>query len=64
MSNGNENIVHVEAIEGLMSEVNAHIELINARFVKEYAAKEQAMEEANEFQAGIVHDLRTLFEGD
>jgi len=64
MSNGNENIVHVEAVEGLMSEVNAHLEMIDPKYAKEHTAKDQALREANDFQAGALHALRILCEGD
>ena len=62
MSNGNENIVHVEAIEGLVSEINAHIELLSPTYAKQFAVKEQAAEDINDFQLGPLHDMRILFE--
>ena len=61
---GNENIMHVEAIEGLMSEINAHLEMIDPKYHKEHTAKEQAIREANDFQMGALHNLRILCEGD
>lgn len=64
MNDGNENIVHVNAIEGLMSEVNAHLELIDPKYYKEQTAKEQALKEANDFQTGALYALRILYEGD
>ena len=64
MNNGNENIVHVEAIENLCSEINAHIELLNPAGARQTLSKEQALEDMNEFQIGTLHDMRTLFEGD
>jgi len=64
MSNGNENIMHVEAVEGLMSEANAHLEMIDPKDDKEIKAKIKALREANNFQAGALHELRILCEGD
>ena len=64
MSNGNENIVHIEAIEGLASEMNAHIELIQVHNPLQQQSKEQALRDVNDFQAGTLHDMRILFEGE
>ena len=61
---GNKNIMHVEAIEGLMIQVNDHLEMIDPKYHKEHLAKEQALQAANEFQTIYVHTLRILCEGD
>ena len=64
MGNGNENIVHVEAIEGLMCEASAHIELIQPNSPRAQVAKENAQKGLVEYQEGEVHALRILCEGD
>lgn len=64
MENSNENIMHIEQIEGLMYQVNEHIEKIVPTYAKQHAALEQAREDVNEFQTGALYALRTLFEGD
>jgi len=64
MSNGNENINHINCIEGLMSEVNNHLGQIVPHYPQEKIAKEQAEKDISDFQEGTLHDLRTLCEGD
>jgi len=62
--NGNENIVHVEAIEGLMSQANEHLDKIVPNYRKQRIAKSQAIEDIDLFQKTTLHDLRVLCEGD
>ncbi len=62
--NGNENIVHVEAIENLLSESNKQAALIVPTSVKEVTAKEQLLEDINLIQKDTLHQLRILCEGD
>ena len=62
--NGNENIVHIEAIEGLMSEANKHLGKIVPNYPRQMVAKAQAVEEIDLFQKTTLFDLRTLCEGD
>ena len=62
--NGNENIVHVEAIEGLAIEINSHIKSLRPKNARQSLSQNQASEDMNDFQVGTLHDLRILFEGD
>ena len=62
--NGNENIYHVEIIDGLISEVNKHLGMIRATYAKERLAKDAVIEEVNAIQKGSLYTLRTLCEGD
>jgi hypothetical protein len=64
IKNGNKNIHHINCIEGLLSEVNTHIEAIQPGYARQTIAKEQALKEVNDLQTGILHSLRILFEGD
>ena len=60
----NENIVHVEAVEGLLNEASNQIDLIVSNYPKETMAKEQVLSEINDLQTGALHALRILCEGD
>jgi len=62
--NGNENIVHIEAIEGLMSEANKRLGKIVPHYPRQTIAKSQAIEDIDLFQKTTLFDLRTLCEGD
>ena len=58
------NITEVNIIEGLMSQVNDHLEQIVPTDHKTRAAWEQAIESINAFQTDDLYQLRILTEGD
>ncbi len=60
----NENIVHVEAIENLLSEANKQLAMIVTTNFKEKTAKDQLFEEIDLIQKDTLYTLRVLFEGD
>lgn len=60
----NKNIVHVEAIEGLLIQVQEHLGEIVPVYSTLGAALEQAKDEVNDIQTNTVHILRQLCEGE
>ena len=62
MSTNNENIVHINAIEGLMSQVNEHLVDIKPEYPKQEKAVSAALEEVDLFQKTTLYILRTLCE--
>lgn len=60
----NENIVHIQAIEGLLSEANKHLDRIVPQYPREIVAKAQVLEDIDLLQKTSLYDLRTLCEGD
>ena len=64
MGNGNENIVHVETIENLAKAIKSEIESIWAVGAQQTLSKEEALEFINDFEAGPLPNMRTLFERD
>jgi hypothetical protein len=61
MTDGNENIMHVVAIEGLLSQVNDHLGKISD---DKRTVKSKAIEEIDLFQKTTLYELRLLCEGD
>jgi len=62
MTNNNENIVHINIIEGLLSQVNEHIAKIEEENHSQKTAKDLAFEEMNLFQTTTLHNLRKQYE--
>lgn len=58
------NIYHVNVIEGLLSEINAHLEMVNPHNSRQLEAKEQTVDDINELQTGTLYNLRVVCEGD
>lgn len=58
----NENIMHVEAIENLLSEANNHLDKITANNITEKTARDQMVEEIDLIQKDTLHQLRIVFE--
>ena len=58
------NLTEINIIEGLMSQVNDHLEVIVADNPKLRTAKEQAIENINAFQTDDLYQLRSLCEGE
>ena len=58
------NIVQVEIIENLCSEINNHLGLIMPNNPMQQISKEQGLQDINDFQVGTLHDMRILFEGE
>lgn len=64
MSEENENLIHLNQIEGLMSQVNGHIEKIVVGNPQQKQMYDTIVEELDMFQKTTLHDMRILFEGD
>ena len=62
MSSENENIAHVNIIEGLLSQVNYHLRNITPENPEQHTSKDQAIEEIDLFQKTMLHEMRKLFE--
>ena len=62
MSENNTNINHINAIEGLLSQVNDHLYHIEPENPRQHLSKSQAVEEIDLFQKTTLHDMRILFE--
>ncbi len=60
----NENINHVNRVEGLMSEAWKHLNDLVPNFPRQTVAKAQAIEEVDLFIKTTLSDLRIVFEGD
>ena len=58
------NLLHINAIEGLLSQVNEHLDQVTPSYPLENVAKKQAISDINDFQVGPLHALRVLCEGD
>ncbi|KKN74441.1 hypothetical protein LCGC14_0390610 [marine sediment metagenome] len=61
-SENNTNIAHINSIEGLLSQVNEHLDQIEPENPKQQAQKSMAIEEIDVFQKTTLFDMRTLFE--
>lgn len=64
MSNGNENIVHAQAIEGLLCQIKEQLTKIVPCYPMEREAKSAAFEEVDLFEKTTFLTLKTLCEGD
>jgi len=62
MTENNENIAHVNSIEGLLSQVNEHLDNIVPENPRQRLSKDQAIEEIDLFQKTTLYDMRILFE--
>ena len=62
MSSENENIAHINIIEGLLSQVNYHLRNIAPENTEQDTSKDQAIEEIDLFQKTTLHEMRILFE--
>ena len=59
-----ENIVHIEAVEGLLIQAQEQLSEIKPIYSTLGAALEQAKDEVNDLQTNTIHILRQLSEGD
>lgn len=62
MSAENENIAHINIIEGLLSQVNYHLRNITPENPEQHTSKDQAIEEIDLFQKITIFKMRNLFE--
>ena len=68
MAGNNTNIMHVNAIQGLLSEVARRLNLIEpdqsnaSKFSDQTIAKEEAIEGLKEYEEGPIHKLQQVFE--
>ncbi len=58
----NQEIVHISAIEGLFSEVNANLGMIVASNPEQHQVRLDMFEAVKQVQAGELHRLRQVFE--
>ncbi len=61
-SENNKNIVHINSIEGLLSQVNEHLYEIEPENPTQHTSKDQALDEIDEFQKTTLFELRNNFE--
>lgn len=61
-SENNKNIAHINSIEGLLSQVNDHLDDIVPENPEQHTSKSQAIDEIDLFQKTTLFDMRKLFE--
>jgi hypothetical protein len=62
MAENNKNIVHVNSIEGLVSQVNEHLDQLEPENPDQHKSKSQAFEDIDLFQKTTLFEMRTLYE--
>lgn len=62
MNENNKNIVHINSIEGLLSQVNEHLDYIVPENPRQRISKGNAVEEIDLFQKTTLYEMRILFE--
>ena len=62
MTENNKNIAHINSIEGLLSQVNEHLDQLEPENPEQYKSKSQAIEEIDLYQKMTLYKMRSLFE--